>query len=140
MPLDFLKTVLQALSAILPEEIMGYSLHVQTVLPMVAFIGFIYIAYKSMKIAFRGIMVFTAAALFPVAANYFLGMNIPIHIDTMLSYGASGLLLYIGYVFFGTIVSILKIVTWPLRKLFGGGDEELSEEEVEEMLEEEEED
>jgi len=137
MPITgILETIFSMISSVIPEEIMGYGLQLSNLLPVLLFIVFVYLAYKSLKIAFRGAIVFTAASLFPLFANYFFGASIAIGLDSMLSYGASGLILYIAYVFLGTIIKILKIITWPLRKLFGR-DEDLNRDEVEEMIEEE---
>ncbi len=138
MPLTgIIETVLGLLESFVPGWLLGGFDQIYRIAPILAFVIFVYFAYKSLKIAFHGLLVFTAAAIFPFFANYLLGTSIPTAIDSLLYYGLVGVILYLGYVFLGTITSILKVVTWPLRKLFSGGDKEVDRAEVEKMLEEE---
>ncbi len=139
MPLSgIVDAILSLLSSLLPDEFASLGSQLYSLVPLVVFAVFVYLIYKSLKIAFHGMMVFVAGALFPLFANHFFDAGIQLGLDSMVSYGAIALLAYLGYVFLGTITKILRVVTWPLRKLFSRGKEKLSRDEVEEMLEEEE--
>lgn len=135
-------SVASFLSSLLPDVFTGLGADLYSLLPILAFGIFVYLIYKSIKIAFHGIMVFTAGALFPFFANNFFGTSIAIGFESLISYGLLALVLYLAYVFLGTFTKIVKIVTWPIRKLFSSGDSKVSkdelDEEVEEILEEEE--
>ncbi len=138
MPLfGLIDRVVGFLSSFLPGEIIGVGSQLYNIVPIAVFAIFVYLIYKSLKVAFRGILVFVAGAAFPFFANYLFEAGIPIALDIMISYGFIALLAYLAYVFFGTIVKVLKIVTWPVRKLFGN-DEKVTRREVEELMEEDE--
>lgn len=134
-------SIASLLSSVLPDTFLGFSTDLYSLLPILVFGIFVYLIYRSLKIAFHGILVFLAGALFPLFANRFLGIAITVGIDSMVSYGLLALVLYLGYVFLGTLTKIVSIVTWPIRKLFSGSKEEVTkdelDEEVEEILEEE---
>lgn len=130
--------IVSILAGLVPEDFAGIGSELYSFLPLVVFAVFVYLVYKSLKIAFHGMMVFVAGALFPLFANYFFDAGLAIAIDTMVSYGLLALIAYLGYVFLGTITRVLKIVTWPLRKLFSGSKEKVTRDEVEEIMDEEE--
>ncbi|MFP4116964.1 MAG: hypothetical protein ACLFQ8_02280 [Candidatus Aenigmatarchaeota archaeon] len=142
MPLSsLLDSVAELLSSLLPEQFLGLGADLYSFLPIVVFIVFVYLIYRSLKIAFHGMLIFVAGALFPIFANNFFGTAIPIAIDSLVSYGLLALVIYLGYVFIGTIATFLKIVTWPFRKLFSKSKDVVTrdelDKEVEEILEEE---
>lgn len=137
MPLTggLLNTLISLLEFLLPQSFMGFQ--TQPIVYFIVFLLFVYLAYRFLKLTFKGILIFIAAALFPLLANYFLGLDIGISFNSILSYGLTGLFLYIAGMLLKSVVSILKAVTWPFRKIFGGSEEERIEE-LEEELEEEE--
>jgi len=142
MPLSgLLDAVADLISSLVPDQFLGLGGDLYSFLPVIVFAIFVYLVYKSLKVAFRGMLVFVAGALFPIFANNFFGTAIAIGIDSMVSYGLLALVLYLGYVFLGTVTTVVKVVTWPFRKLFSSSKDAVTkdelDEEVEEILEEE---
>lgn len=131
MPLGgLLETVMTLLNFLLPESFMGFE--TQPIIYFVVFILFVYLAYRFLQLALKSVLIFAAAALFPIVANKFLGMSIPLNVGNVFSYATTGLFLYLLGRLLRTFSNILKAVTWPFRELLGG-----SEEEYEELKEEE---
>lgn len=130
MPLGgLLNTLISLLEFLLPQSFMG--LERQPIIYFVIFVLFLYLGYRFLKVAFKGILIFVTAALFPLVANYFLGMGIPVSLDSLFSYGVTGFFIYMLGIAVKSSVGILKAVTWPFRKLFEGSEEK----EVEELKE-----
>lgn len=130
-----LDTLTDILKYIVPESFLGFD--GQTIIYFLVFIVGVYLIYRFFKLAFKGVLVLIAAGLFPILANYFLGVDIPINFNTIISYAFMGLFLYLVGMFIKSGVSIVKIVTWPFRKIFGKSEEEKMEERIERELEEE---
>lgn len=135
MPLGgLLETVMALLNFLLPESFMGFQ--TQPIIYFVVFILFVYLAYRFLQLALKSVLIFAAAALFPIVANKFLGMSIPLNVGNVFSYATTGLFLYLLGRLLRTFSDILKAVTWPFRKLLGGSEEEYEELKKEEREEE----
>lgn len=132
MPLGgLLNTLISLLEFLLPQSFMGFE--TQPIIYFVIFVLFVYLAYRFLKVAFKGILIFISAALFPFVANYFLGLSISTGFNSLFSYGVTGFFLYMLGIAAKSSVGILKAVTWPFRKLLGRSEEE---EEIDELKEE----
>ncbi len=141
MPLSGLVDIIVSLlSSVIPDQFIGIGSNLYSLLPVAVFVIFVYLIYKSLKIAFHGMLVFVAGALFPLFANNFFGTAIAIGIDSMLSYGLFALILYLGYVFIGTVKKILRVVTWPARKLFSKSKDFVTKDDLDKKLRENRED
>lgn len=130
----FLETIMSFLKFLVPESFLG--LEGNTIIYFIIFIIFVYLIYRFLKVAFKSALIFVAAALFPFVANYFLGINIPITVDSIISYGVTGVFLYFLGLSLKFISGIVKAITWPFRKLFGKSEEERLEEQIDEEFEE----
>lgn len=120
------ETLISILEYLVPQSFLGLQSH--TIIYFFVFVIFVYLAYRFLKLAFKGLLIFVAAAFFPVVANYFLGLGIPITFNSIISYASAGLFFYIIGMLLKSVANIIKIVTWPLRKLFGESEEEKLEE------------
>jgi hypothetical protein len=87
---------------------------------LVIMIVFIIVAYKIVKIAAKAAIIGLVAALFPLFSNYFLGTTMAIDIYTIIWFAVTGVALYLLYCCAGIIWKFLKILTAPLRAIFGG--------------------
>jgi hypothetical protein len=115
------------------EEIMGMFLgelaSASSIILILVFIVFVIIAFKLFKTLIKGIMVSVVAAIFPLVALYF---EIPLPgffasmglLERMVWFGVLGLALFLIYSTISGVASIMKIVTWPFRKLFSGSPKE----------------
>lgn len=104
----------------------------------IAFVVIIYTVYRVLKLAFKALLVAIAAALFPFIGRFF-GYPIPISLESILYYASSGVLIFIIIFLLEKAFWIVKLVTLPIRKLFGKSEKEEIEEEVKKDLEKEEE-
>ncbi len=137
MPLSgLIDFVVSLISSVLPEQFMGFGVDLYSFMPVVVFVIFVYLIYKSLKIAFHGMLVFVAGAVFPIFANNFFGTSMAIGIESLISYGLFALVLYIGYIFMGTITKVLKVITWPLRKMFSKSKDVVTRDELDSEIEE----
>ncbi len=115
------------------EEILGMLAgelaSASSIILVLVFIIFIVIAFKLFKTLIKGIMVSVVAAIFPLVAIYF---EIPLPgffasmglLERMVWFGVLGLALFLIYSTISGVASIMKIVTWPFRKLFSGSPKE----------------
>ena len=83
----------------------------------VIFIIFIVIAYKLVRFLFKAFIIGLVAALFPIVANLFLGLNIDITLYNIIWFAGTGILLFLLYSFARTGWKFLKLSTLPLRWL-----------------------
>lgn len=128
------KTIIALLEYLIPQSFLG--MQTQPILYFIIFMAFVYVVYRFLKFTFKAVLIFVAAGLFPVVANYFLGLTIPVTFNSILSYASVALFLFIVGMLLKSAVGILKAVTWPIRKLLGKSEEEEVEEKVEEYEEE----
>lgn len=126
-------TLMTILEFIVPQSFLGFE--GQTIIYFLAFIVGVYLIYRFFKLAFKGVLVMIAAAIFPVLANYFLGFDVPINFSTIISYGFMGVFLYLLGTFLKSSASVLKVVTWPFRKILGKSKEEKMESKIEKRME-----
>lgn len=127
-------TLVGILNFILPQSFMG--VETGMILYFLIFVVSIYFIYRFLKLAFKAGLIFVSAGLFPVLANYVFGIQIPITVESILSYAFTGLFVYLAGYMIKSFYGVLKALTWPFRKLFGKSEEERIEERVEKELEE----
>ncbi len=82
------------------------------------FFLFILLAYKVVKMLVRALIIAVLSGLFPVFANMFLGMSIPVTIDSVLWYAMTGAEIYFVY---HIIVSFGKLGDMILKPFRGKG-------------------
>lgn len=101
---------------------------------VIVFAVVVYFIYRFMKLIFKAIMVFVAGAIFPFFANYFLNAGIPITMENIIFYSFGALALFFAVMLVKNIITVLKVITWPFRKLFGKSEKESIKEELEEEM------
>jgi len=109
------------------EEILsmlvGELSNMNAVLLMIVFVVFVVIAFKLFKTLIKGVMVGGVAAAFPFVAMYFeipmpeffMAMGL---FERAIWFGVLGLALFLVYSTVSGGVGIIKILTWPFRKMF----------------------
>ncbi len=83
-------------------------------------IVFIFLAYKIVKILAKAAIVGLLAALFPVFANYFLGVDIPITLYNIIWFAVTGIGLFLVYSFVRGGWKVVKLIFSPFKALFRG--------------------
>ncbi len=98
---------------------MIFDLDYGTITVLAVFIITIFLVYRTVKLVLRAALVAAVSFSFPWIANYInLGLSITPNIETGIQFAILGVSLFIVYEFAHTIFKILKIVTWPIRKVF----------------------
>ncbi len=85
------------------------------ILVVTALVVFIYFFKRMVSIVKNCFFVGIASAIFPVVANKFFGMAIPLNVGTLTSFVMLGLGLYFIFMFGKTVHTVLKIASWPFR-------------------------
>ncbi len=80
------------------------------------FFLFMLLAYKVVKLLVRALIVTVIAGLFPVFANMFLGMSIPITLENILWFAMTGAEIFFVYHILVSIGQLGEILTKPFRK------------------------
>ena len=93
---------------------------INVVLIIILLIIGIFLAMKLFGFLLRALLTGLAFGIFPVIANY-LGIPIPLTIDSVVSSALFGIIAYLAYSAIRSGFGILKIILWPFRKLFGLG-------------------
>jgi hypothetical protein len=95
---------------------MPFEITYDTVLILAIFIIVVFLVYKAFKIAIRGILVGVAGFSFPWIAEYLnLGLPITPNIDIGIQFALLAISLFLIYEFSHTLITIIKIVSWPIR-------------------------
>ncbi len=77
---------------------------------------FMLVAYKVVKLLIRAMIVAVLAGLFPVFANMFLGMSIPVTIENIIWFSMTGLEIFFVYHILVSIGKIGEILAKPFRR------------------------
>ena len=80
------------------------------------FFLFILIAYKVVKLLVRALIVAVLAGVFPLFANMFLGMSIPITLDNIIWFAMTGVEIFFVYHIIVGIGQIGEILLKPFKK------------------------
>ncbi|UCD03350.1 MAG: hypothetical protein JSV63_01805 [Candidatus Aenigmatarchaeota archaeon] len=80
------------------------------------FFLFMIIAYKVVKLLIRALIVAVLAGLFPVFANMFLGMSIPITFESIIWFAMTGVEIFFVYHILVGIGQIADFLLRPFRK------------------------
>lgn len=88
------------------------------ILIVIGLIILIFVAMKLFGFLIRAMLAGLAFGLIPVVLNY-LGFAVAVTIDSVLSTALLGIVAYILYAAVKSGYGIVKLVTWPIRKLFG---------------------
>jgi hypothetical protein len=80
------------------------------------FFLFIIVAYKAVKVLVRALVVAVIAGLFPVFANMFLGMSIPITLSNIIWFAMVGVEIYFVYHILVGVGTIAEFITKPFSK------------------------
>ena len=80
------------------------------------FFLFMIVAYKVVKLLIRALIVAVLAGFFPIFANMFLGMSIPVNIESLLWFAMTGVEIFFVYHILVSIGKIGEFLTKPLRK------------------------
>ena len=87
---------------------------------LIMFLGllflFMLVAYKVVKLLVRALIVAVIAGLFPVFANMFLGMSIPVTIDSILWFAMTGAEIFFVYHILVSLGKIGEILTKPFGR------------------------
>lgn len=139
LPIFILSVIGDFFRLIIPDTFIRLNFNV--ILYFLVFIVFVYIIYKFLKLTFRLGLVFVSGGLFPVLANYVLGLPIEVTVNTVFSYALMALVFYLLFILIGAGFRVLKTLSWPLRKIFGSSksDKKEIEKEILEEIEEDEE-
>ena len=85
----------------------------------IIFIAFIVITYRVFKWLAKAFLIGFIALLFPVIANHVFGLNVDTSVHSMLWYAAAGVGLFFIFTILKTGWKIIKILTYPFRKIIG---------------------
>jgi hypothetical protein len=77
------------------------------------FFLFILVAYKVVKFLIRALIIAVVAGVFPIFANRFLGMAIPITLQNVVWFAITGVEIYFVYVILCSIGKLAEIVMKP---------------------------
>ncbi len=80
------------------------------------FFLFILVAYKVVKILVRALLIAVIAGVFPIFANMFLGMAIPITLQNILWFAMTGVEIYFVYHILCGIGKIAELITKPFSR------------------------
>lgn len=110
----------------------------QVVLIFITFILVVFILYKLFKVLFKATLVTIAAFSFPWVVQA-LGLPFPIAatVENGIYFAIAGLGLFFAYEFFHFFIHLLRILSWPFRKLFEGDESAKLEKEMKKIKEEE---
>jgi hypothetical protein len=80
------------------------------------FFLFIIVAYKVVKLLLRALLIAVMGGLFPIFANMFLGMSIPITLGNILWFAMTGVEIYFVYVILCGIGKIAELISKPFSR------------------------
>lgn len=80
------------------------------------FFLFIIIAYKVVKILIRAAIIAVISGFFPVFANMFLGMSIPITLQSILFFAMTGVEIFFVYHILVSIGKLAELITKPFSR------------------------
>lgn len=80
------------------------------------FFLFMIVAYKVVKLLIRALIVAALAGFFPIFANMFLGMSLPVNFESLLWFAMTGVEIYFVYHILVSIGKIGEFLTKPFRK------------------------
>jgi len=83
-------------------------------------IVFLVMAYMIFKQIMKAIIIGAISASIPVVL-YLLGFDIGISLQTVIWFGLAGIATYFVYDVISGWMTIMRIITWPIRRLFGRG-------------------
>src|SRR4030042_523542 len=81
---------------------------------------FLVMAYMIFKQVMKAIIIGVIFAAIPVVL-YLLGVGIDLSLQTIIWFGLFGIATYFVYDVVSGWFKVLRMVTWPIRKLLGGG-------------------
>ena len=85
-----------------------------------AAVVFLVMAYMIFKQLMKAFVIGLISAAIPVAL-YLMGFDIGLSVQTVIWFGLAGIATYFVYDVVNGWMTILKIVTWPIRQAFGRG-------------------
>jgi hypothetical protein len=112
-------------------ELLSYFQQLDTVLLIAFFLIFIILAYKIFQTMIKSLIVGIIAATFPIVANLFLGMDVPITFSSIIWFGVFGVVAFLAYSFITGGVKMVRIALSPFRLLFRKKDGAVKEKEKE---------
>ena len=80
------------------------------------FLVFILLAYRVLKLLMRAAFVAVIAGLFPVFGNMFLGLSIPVTLNSIIWFAMMGLEIYFVYHILVSIGKLAEIITKPFKR------------------------
>ena len=81
---------------------------------IIAFVA-IYVAYRLFKLILHIVGAVVVGGTFPIISNYFLGSQIPINIESILTYAIIAIgIMYVLLLLKG-IYHLIKYATWPFK-------------------------
>ena len=83
-------------------------------------IVFLVMAYMIFKQIMKAIIIGAISASIPVVL-YLLGFDIGLSVQTVIWFGLAGIATYFVYDVISGWMKIMRIITWPIRRLFRGG-------------------
>ncbi len=81
------------------------------------FFLFVILAYKAVQMLMKAFVIGLISASFPVVA-FFLGLDVPLSIGSVLTFGIFGASAYILYSMITGSVKLMKLITSPFRRFF----------------------
>jgi hypothetical protein len=85
-----------------------------------AAVVFLVMAYMIFKQIMKAFIIGLISAAIPVVL-YLLGFDIGLSIQTVIWFGLAGIATYFVYDVINGWMTIIRIITWPIRRLFRGG-------------------
>ena len=90
----------------------------ETALILATFVIIVFVIYRVFKMALRGALVAIAAFSFPWIVDFLnLGLPITASAETGIQFALLGIALFLIYEFAHLIIRILKILSWPFRRI-----------------------
>jgi len=80
-------------------------------------IVFLVMAYMIFKQIVKAIIIGAISASIPIVL-YLLGFNIELNLQTIIWFGLAGIATYFIYDVISGWMKIIRIITWPIRRLF----------------------
>jgi predicted membrane protein len=100
-------------------DIVPLETDLHTILFFLLFCFAVYLIYKGIQFALKALIFGIAAGLFPILANHFFEIGIPITPSTIFLFVVGGIVIFLAGNFIKKLFSLLKILLWLPRKLFG---------------------
>jgi len=104
-----------SLSNLIPPDLAG-----QGLLVLVAFVFVVVIGYKLFKVALNIIIAAAIGAAFPWIVKFLnIGLPVQASLQNSLYFAVIAAALYLGWEFLHYILWFFRVITWPIRAIFG---------------------